>query len=153
MRLWGGEKRSEVEREKQDKEKKETEGAREQGHSSGCQGIDVSLQLSSVTSAIKSPSNCSLVPKHLGNAQLMSIDAVSHWFLTPPSADLLVRQGERKERREEEEMATCNRKRIIAPIGPRVGVRPRVINSTACDGAQQVLCSSVYPTHQFNYDS
>lgn len=53
------------------------EKVREQGRVSSCQGIDVSLQLSTVTSATKSPSNCSPVPKHLANSQLMSTDAVS----------------------------------------------------------------------------
>lgn len=134
-----------------------------ESRASSCQGIDVSLQLSSVTSATKSPSNCSAVPKHLANAQLMSTDAVSHWRLISSLSWSASQRGwerqnkrERKGRRRRKrrrEMATCNIMRIIAPISPRVGVRPRVINSTACDWAQQCLCFSVYPTHQFNYDS
>lgn len=93
MRCCGGERRSWIEREMQDKEERHSESEREKGHASSCQGIDVSLQISSVTSATKSPSNCSPVPKHLANAQLMSTDAVSHWFLGPLSADRLVRWG------------------------------------------------------------
>lgn len=159
MRRWGGERRSWVEKERR-RRKKERHGggARVQGRSSSCQGIDVSLQLSSVTSATKSPSNCLPLPKHLAKTQLMSTDVVSQRLLIALSADRLVRQGrwrhnKEKRREEEEEMGTCNRMGIIAPISPRVYVWPRVINSTACNWAQQCLSSSVYPTHQFNYDS
>lgn len=56
---------------------RDAEKVRERGHVSRCQGIDVSLQLSTVASATKSPSNCSPVPKHLANSQLTSTDAVS----------------------------------------------------------------------------
>lgn len=65
------------------------------------------------------------------------------------------REEETKQREEEaeEEMAVFNQMRIIAPISPKVGVRPRVINSDGCDGAQQLLCIPAYPTHQFNYES
>lgn len=72
---------------------------------SSCQGINVSLQPSSVTSATKSPSNCSPLPKRLANAQLMSTDVVSHWRLIALSADWLIRRGKRQNRekgREEE---------------------------------------------------
>lgn len=68
---------------------------REQEHRvmwSSCQGINASLQLSSVTSAIKFPSNCSTLPKHLENAQLMSTDVLSHWHLIPLPAYQLIRQ-------------------------------------------------------------
>lgn len=43
------------------------------------------------------------------------------------------REEETKQREEEaeEEMAVFNQMRIIAPISPKVGVRPRVINSVA----------------------
>lgn len=75
--------------------KRGTEGAGEQGRACSCQGINVSLQPSSVTSATKSPSNCYPVPKHLANAQLMSTDAVGHWLLVLLSADRLVRPGGR----------------------------------------------------------
>ena len=125
-------------RETQEKERETWGGARVQGRSSSCQGIDVSLQLSSLTSATKSPSNCLPLPKHLAKAQLMSTDVVSQRLLIALSADRLVRQGRRrhnkeKRREEEEEMGTCNRMGIIAPISPRVYVWPRVINSTACN--------------------
>lgn len=73
--------------------KRETEGARVQGQ---CEAVArESLQLPSVTSATKSPSNCSPLPKHLANAQLMSTDVVSHWRLIALPADWLIRQGGR----------------------------------------------------------
>lgn len=87
----------------------DTEEEKELVRVSSCQGIDVALQLSSMTSATKSPSNCSAVPKHLANAQLMSADAVSHWLRIPLSADRLVRRsgrdktgrrGEKKKKRD-----------------------------------------------------
>lgn len=36
---------------------------------------------------------------------------------------------------EKKKKTWCNRMGIIAPTGPRVGVRPRVINCSAGDGA------------------
>lgn len=50
----------------------------------------------SVTSATESPSNRSVVPKHLANAQLTSTDVGTHWHLIPLPADRFIRQKERK---------------------------------------------------------
>lgn len=87
-----------VERITQDKER--NRGWKSAGPSEAVARVSMShCNYLSVTSATESPSNRSVVPKHLANAQLTSTDVGTHWHLIPLPADRFIRQKERKRRR------------------------------------------------------